>query len=293
MLNYKNKQFDHLRGLFDTHKLHHCYIFLGEADCGQGFTITKFSQYIFCRAANGPCGECPVCKRVVGNSFSDIRITDALITLEKTPKIDEIRDIISWAYTSPMEGDHKLVIINNIDKLNIRAANLLLKTIEEPPTKTFFILSARDKHSVLPTILSRAMSIMFEPVKDHAGDELLALTNGRWELAQSLVTDAEAVIRLKREASEINVILNSIRENNMATIFAKVSGLLQDKGFDLNIWLNIYETALLNNKNIDNSVKSKIMDTILLAREQKKSYCRDVAIVDNLLFNTYIAAGSI
>lgn len=290
MLNYK-KQFGHLKELFDINKFHHCYVFIGEADCGQAYTITEISRYIFCRAADKPCGECPVCKRVSENSFSDIRVTDALITLEKTPKIDEIRDIISWAYTSPMEGDHKLVIINNIDKLNIRAANLLLKTIEEPPQKTFFILSAKDKHSVLPTILSRSMVITFEPIKDYGDDELLALTNGRWELARRLASDAEAVSRLKREASEINTILNSIQENNIATIFAQVSGLLQDKGFDMNIWLNIYETTLLNNKNIDNMVKVKMVDSILSAREQKKSYCRDIAIMDNLLFNTYMAVG--
>lgn len=282
----KDTQFDHLRSLFDEDKLHHCYIFAGESGCGQGYTIDKLSRYIFCSAPERPCGECTVCRRVSDGSFSDIKTTDALVTVDKLPKIDEIRDIISWSYTSPMEGKHKLVIIHNIDQLNIRAINLLLKTIEEPPEQTYFILTAKDKQSVLPTILSRAMLIHFSPVRD-SDDEILSLANGRWELAQRLASDSGAVESLKQSKVAIMKILADITSRSIPDIFAISSKVSGSSSFVSDIWLNLYESAVLNSKEIDTLHKIRIIDHVISAREQKKSYCRDVAVIDSLLINSF------
>lgn len=292
MQTIKNKQFDYLTSVMQRGQLHHCYIFTGEADCGQRYTINRFLQYNWCKGDNKPCGECPVCRRIAENSFSDIKVTDALITLEKTPKIDEIRDIISWAYNSPMEGDSKFVVIHNIDKLNIRAINLLLKTIEEPPERTYFILTARDKQSVLPTILSRAMIIQFEPVKDTQNDELLQLSNGRWELAQRLREEPDTVKTMKENMVDIDNLLSNLSNQNILNILALSSKITQKKGFDANIWLNMYEYSILSNEKIPGPVKVAVIDEILKGKEQKKSYCRDIAVVDNILITTFAACNS-
>lgn len=282
----KNIQFDHLRSLFDGEKFHHCYIFVGEADCGQGYTIDKLSRYIFCQSSERPCGECSVCKRISEGNFSDIKTTDALVTVEKLPKIDEIREMISWAYTSPMEGAYKLLIIHNIDQLNIRAINLLLKTVEEPPEQTYFILTAKDKQSVLPTILSRAMLMQFSPIKD-SDDEIISLANGRWELAQRLASDSVAVESLKQSRIAITKLLADITSRSIPDIFAISSKVSGSSSFVSDIWLNLYESAVLNSKDIDTLHKIRIIDHVIDAREQKKSYCRDVAVIDTLLINSF------
>ncbi|MCL5795453.1 MAG: hypothetical protein M1338_03780 [Patescibacteria group bacterium] len=70
-------------------------------------------------------------------------------------KIKEIRDLQSFINLKPYNSNCKIALVLGADKLNLAAANALLKTLEEPPKKTFIFLSASSKDEVLPTIISR------------------------------------------------------------------------------------------------------------------------------------------
>jgi DNA polymerase III subunit delta' len=77
--------------------------------------------------------------------------------------IGQVREIVRLAASRPFEGARRVFILQ-ADTLNVQAANALLKTLEEPEGETVFVLLATSREGVLPTILSRAQALRFNPV---------------------------------------------------------------------------------------------------------------------------------
>src|SRR3712207_4043827 len=77
--------------------------------------------------------------------------------------IGQVREIVRLAASRPFEGARRAFILR-ADTLNVQAANALLKTLEEPEGETVFVLLATSREGVLPTILSRAQILRFNPV---------------------------------------------------------------------------------------------------------------------------------
>jgi DNA polymerase-3 subunit delta' len=77
--------------------------------------------------------------------------------------IGQVREIVRLAASRPFEGARRAFILQ-ADSLNVQAANALLKTLEEPEGETVFVLLATSREGVLPTILSRAQAVRFNPV---------------------------------------------------------------------------------------------------------------------------------
>ncbi|XLS29252.1 ATP-binding protein [Flavobacteriaceae bacterium M23B6Z8] len=80
--------------------------------------------------------------------------------------VDEAQDIVKSLSLKSYEGGYKVMIIWMADKLNISASNKLLKLIEEPPSKTLFILIAEDEEQIIQTIRSRCQVLHFPPLAD-------------------------------------------------------------------------------------------------------------------------------
>ncbi|HET6885004.1 MAG TPA: AAA family ATPase, partial [Rubrobacteraceae bacterium] len=77
--------------------------------------------------------------------------------------IGQVREVVRLAASRPFEGARRVFILQ-ADTLNVQAANALLKTLEEPEGEAVFVLLAASREGVLPTILSRAQSVRFDPV---------------------------------------------------------------------------------------------------------------------------------
>jgi DNA polymerase-3 subunit delta' len=77
--------------------------------------------------------------------------------------IGQVREVVRLAASRPFEGARRVFILQ-ADTLNVQAANALLKTLEEPEGEAVFVLLAASREGVLPTILSRAQAIRFNPV---------------------------------------------------------------------------------------------------------------------------------
>ncbi|EJF82208.1 DNA polymerase III subunit delta' [Bartonella doshiae] len=80
--------------------------------------------------------------------------------------IDDIRDIMHFLNQTSKDGGWRIVIIDSADDMNRSAANAILKTLEEPPSKTLFILISHSSGKLLPTIRSRCQQISFRPLSD-------------------------------------------------------------------------------------------------------------------------------
>lgn len=125
--------------------------------CGNsGNYALKIAKSFICDAAIKPCETCRQCLNAeVSADISIIDLGDKLIT------VDIIRDIIKESAVFPLEAKNKVYIIKNAENMNENAGNALLKTLEEPPTFTKFILTSKNPNKLLDTILSRCSIFSF------------------------------------------------------------------------------------------------------------------------------------
>jgi len=110
-----------------------------------------------------PCNSCRSCAKIDAAMHPDI------ITLVPEPdksviRIGQIRELCSAIASKPHEARMRMVMVEDAHTMNREAANALLKVLEEPPERTFFILLARDLNDLLPTIISRCRHIRFRPI---------------------------------------------------------------------------------------------------------------------------------
>ena len=125
------------------------------------------------------CGECASCRRIARGVHPDVIVLEPEDT--GAIKIDQVRDVIDRANYRPFEGRRRAVIVDEADALMPAAQNALLKTLEEPPSASVFILVSSMPDVLLPTVRSRCRPLRFGEVapaevagvlmRDHAYSE--------------------------------------------------------------------------------------------------------------------------
>lgn len=143
--------------------LSHAYLFTGEVGAGELEVAMLIAMRLFCTNVidNRPCGECTECRRILAREHPDVVMTkpDGL-----SIKVDQIRHIKAEFSTSAVEGNQKVFIIENAEKMTVGAANSLLKFIEEPIGAVTTFLISPEKQLILPTIVSRTQVVDFNGV---------------------------------------------------------------------------------------------------------------------------------
>jgi DNA polymerase-3 subunit delta' len=105
------------------------------------------------------CGECAACKRIARGVHPDVILIEPGDT--GTIKIEQARDVIDRAGYRPFEGRRRVVVIDEADAMVPAAQNALLKTLEEPPSASVFILVSSMPDALLPTVVSRCPKLRF------------------------------------------------------------------------------------------------------------------------------------
>lgn len=148
-----------LKSAITNNRLAHAYLFTGPRGTGKTSTARIFAKALNCPARNGanPCGKCDQCVKITkGNAVNVIEIDAA-----SNRGIDDIRDLRDKIAYKPVEGVYKVYIIDEVHMLSSEAFNALLKTLEEPPADTVFILATTEPQKVPVTISSRCQRFDF------------------------------------------------------------------------------------------------------------------------------------
>jgi DNA polymerase-3 subunit delta' len=179
-----------LRSALEREQPHHAYLLAGPAGVGKELLARLFAQAANCEAApdQRPCGTCASCAAIARGVHPDVTWvmpqSEALsrghlsrADLESAPsrdiRVDEVRALSRRLALAAVRGRRKVAALVPADALNERAQNTLLKTLEEPPPATTFLLVTEQPDLLLATVRSRCARLQLAPLPDQVVVELL------------------------------------------------------------------------------------------------------------------------
>lgn len=163
-----------LRGVVRRDRIPNGLLFWGPDGVGKGMAAHEFAKAVNCKESpDDACDTCLSCRKTEHKNHGDVmRISPTGKTrIIKTEVIEQLNET---AVFRPFEGGTRIVIIEDADRLNEAAQNKFLKTLEEPPSKTTFVLLTSQPRFLLPTIRSRCQSVRFGTLRRETIAAMLA-----------------------------------------------------------------------------------------------------------------------
>jgi DNA polymerase-3 subunit delta' len=162
-----------VRNALRQNRIPHAYLFVGPEGVGKRLCALTLAKALNCLSPPEPaecCERCPSCMKINSANHADV------VVLEpegEVIKIDQVRELQKRLRFRPLEGGRRIYILDQVHRLNEAASNALLKTLEEPPEETHWILITSRPHRLLPTILSRCHWVKFRSLADAHIEQIL------------------------------------------------------------------------------------------------------------------------
>ncbi|WLS80459.1 DNA polymerase III subunit delta' [Erwinia pyri] len=169
---------------------HHALLLHSLTGMGEASLIWGISRWLMCQRRDGlkSCGECHACQLMQANTHPDWYRLEA----EKGKSalgIDAVRSVTEKLYHHAQQGGAKVVWIPDAAQLTEAAANALLKTLEEPPKNTWFLLNSQQPAQLLATLRSRCFTFHLAPPEEAPGLQ--------WLLKQRPISEQDALTALR------------------------------------------------------------------------------------------------
>jgi len=261
----------------------HGYLIVGPVR-GVGMDIAvRILQVLFCRSEEKPCGICDGCRHVAERLEVDVH----WVFPEKKSRIisaDQIREKLIYEVTqTSFSGGWKAGVLVGADRLNDASANAFLKTLEEPPARTLFLLLSDAPQQLLPTIVSRCQRIdldelreLSEPWKGRVSEALaspllakplenLAMSNVLFSILTDIKSKAEQLVKESEADSEV------AEEDDKEVFEAKVSARYREMRTDFLLALLRWfrDLFILNAGGDDALIYNRSHIDVLKARAEK------------------------
>jgi DNA polymerase-3 subunit delta' len=191
-------------------------IFAGPEGVGKRTSALALAQFLNCLAPRGndACGSCASCTRIARLVHADVLLVEPGDT--GVIKVDQVRDVVDRTGYRPFEGRRRVVIIDDADAMLSEAQNALLKTLEEPPSSSMFVLVTSRPDELLPTVRSRCQRLRFGRlapadiasllVRAHgysAADAHAAASAADGSVGQALEGGTETLVEARDTAAEV------------------------------------------------------------------------------------------
>ncbi|MFM9045270.1 MAG: DNA polymerase III subunit gamma/tau, partial [Solirubrobacterales bacterium] len=185
-----------LSNAIERDQVHHAYLFVGSRGTGKTSMAKILAASLNC-AEGGPtltpCGKCESCLTIQAGSSVDVIEMDAA----SNRSVEDIRELRERVAFAPTAGNWKVYILDEAHMLTKEAWNAFLKTLEEPPPNTIFILATTEAHKVMPTIADRCQRFDFHrPSLDQLNEVV-----DRVATAEGIEIDQAASSMIARAAS--------------------------------------------------------------------------------------------
>lgn len=194
-------------------------IFAGPSGVGKRLAATAVAQALNCLQPRtgdhgfDACGACPACSKIARGVHPDVLVIEPGDS--GTIKIDQVREVIDRAGYRPFEGRRRVVIIDDADALVSQAQNALLKTLEEPPPSSVFVLVTARPDMLLPTVRSRCPRLQFRPLSANdvagaleargrsAAEARAVAATADGSLGRALAASADALVEAREAAQRV------------------------------------------------------------------------------------------
>jgi DNA polymerase-3 subunit delta' len=174
--------------------IHHAWLFTGPPGSGRSQIALAFAASLLC--AEGGCGNCNSCQMIQSRNHPDVQV---LNTERVLISIDEVTEFIEKSIQMPAIGKYRIMVIEDADRMSERTSNLLLKSLEEPPKGTIWMICAPSESDLLPTIRSRVRRVQLKVPSVEAVALLLVEKYGIGvELAQQSAAQAQSHVGMAR-----------------------------------------------------------------------------------------------
>ncbi|MBI5414399.1 hypothetical protein HZA38_02695 [Candidatus Peregrinibacteria bacterium] len=251
------KILEKLEADFENGTVGQSYLLCGPREIQKFKVIQRFAELLQCEQKN-MCRTCDACVRIEKNIHRSTIVVDKLWVKDKSADLEELAKYSNFdqshrkrkgkksdqigvddvlEFVKPLwqktDDDYKVCIIRDIERMTEEAMNTFLKTLEEPPEKTIFLMTATHKEHLLPTIISRVRVIEMglipnsvlkktldeehEDISDEKKEKILTLAQGRSDRLMKFLSDPDFFDTQKELFHEFSLIL---KNRNLPRLFA-------------------------------------------------------------------------
>ncbi len=265
------------------------YLFVGPEGVGKATAALEFAKAANCRSDKvRPCGKCPQCKKIGrfvhpdvfflfptrGESNGEVereegQVRPVNIDPGREISIKKVRELQYQLSKPPMEARQRFVIITNGENLSLEAQNSFLKTLEEPPTNTTFIMVSSNPGLILPTIRSRARKIRFYPLKLDAFSQFFDMDKSTLRVIWGL---SEGSVGIARE----------LISRNLLELRSSILEVIETKNMDMLLELRDIFTRDRSTASSFLLLFGAILRDIMLAKEGERPLLINVDMVEHI-----------
>jgi DNA polymerase-3 subunit delta' len=144
-------------------RLPHALLLTGPRQVGKRTLALALASALTCSAPAAPCGACRACRLIADAGFPDVHLLELREGRQRIG-IKDVQALRAELARRPSESRHRVAVIVDAERLSSEAENALLKTLEEPPSHAYLVLTTEDAASLLPTTVSRCRQLRLRPV---------------------------------------------------------------------------------------------------------------------------------